>query len=136
MNLYGHKINQAARKFAKRLNERLAPLDLHNAQWAVILCLHERGSCTQKELSDYLSVEAPTMTRTLMRIEEKGWIIREEGVDRREKKVRLSAGVHKRMDLWKQESDELERIALENIDPKDLAVFDRVLQQMMRNLDA
>lgn len=136
MNLYGHKINQVSRRFSKKLNERLEPLDLYHAQWAVIFCLYEQGSCTQRELSDYLCVEAPTITRTLRRIEQNGWISREKGADRRERKVSLSAEAHNRIDSWKCVSDELEVSLLKNVDEKELAVFDRVLQQMMRNLEA
>ena len=74
------------------------------------------------------------MTRTLARMEEAGWVIREEGTDRREKKIRLSPAAHEQFAAWQQTSDRLEQAALANIDQSELEVFTRVLQQMMDNL--
>ncbi|WP_019119089.1 MarR family winged helix-turn-helix transcriptional regulator [Brevibacillus massiliensis] len=134
MVVYGHKINQAARVFSKQLNERLSPLGLYSAQWGVILRLSEHGACTQTELSDYLCVEPPTMTRTLARMAESGWIVRETGADRRERKVCLTKAASEKFRSWQQASDELEAKALQNIDEQELAVFNRVIEQMMNNL--
>ena len=134
MIVYGHKINQLARMFMKKLNEDLGKLDLYSAQWAFVLRLYEKGASTQKELSEYLIIEPPTVTRTLARMEEAGWVIREEGTDRREKKIRLSPAAHEQFAAWQQTSDRLEQAALANIDQSELEVFTRVLQQMMDNL--
>ncbi|MFM1650788.1 MarR family winged helix-turn-helix transcriptional regulator [Brevibacillus sp. B_LB10_24] len=134
MVVYGHKINQAARVFSKKLNEQLSPLGMYNAQWGVILRLFEQGPCTQTELSDYLCVEPPTMTRTLARMAELGWIVREKGTDRRERKVCLTMAASEKFRSWQQASDELEAKALLNIDEQELAVFNRVIEQMMINL--
>lgn len=43
-----------------------------------------------KEISSYLGVEAPTMTRTLARLEKSGWITRTAGKDKREKLISLT----------------------------------------------
>jgi MarR family transcriptional regulator for hemolysin len=134
MIVYGHKINQLARMFMKRFNEELETSGLYSAQWAFILRLYEQGSSTQKELSEYLAIEPPTVTRTLARMEEAGWIIKEEGADRRERKIRLSPAAYEQFAAWQETSNELEMTALTNIDKSELKVFTRVLQQMMDNL--
>ncbi|MEJ8545570.1 MarR family winged helix-turn-helix transcriptional regulator [Brevibacillus borstelensis] len=134
--LYGHKINQAARKFTKKLNEKLSAQGLYSSQWGIIWCLHQRGPLTQVDVSNYLNVEAPTITRSLTRLEELGWVIREEGEDKRARKVSLTPRAKERLGAWQKTSDELEIIALQNISEEELAVFDRVLQQMMKNLDS
>src|SRR5699024_5266199 len=38
----------------------------------------------------YLNVEAPTITRTLERLEQNGWIIRKQGIDKRERVITLT----------------------------------------------
>lgn len=43
LNLYGHKVNQLARNFTKKLNEKIAPLGLYSSQWGIILYLHEKA---------------------------------------------------------------------------------------------
>lgn len=131
---YGHKVNQLARMFMKRFNEELDTTGLYSAQWSFILRLHDQGSSTQKELSDYLSIEPPTVTRTVARMEEAGWVIKEEGADRRERKIRLSPAACDKFADWQQTSNQLERMALTNIDNLELEVFKRVLEQMMDNL--
>ena len=87
MNLYGHKVNQLARSFTKKLNEKISPLGLYSSQWAIVVYLYEKKQCTQIELSQYLTVEAPTITRTLARMEEMGWVTREYGNNKREKHI-------------------------------------------------
>lgn len=134
MVVYGHKVNQLARMFMKKLNENLGDSGIYSAQWAFALRLYERGASTQKELSEYLIIEPPTVTRTLARMEEAGWVIREEGTDRRERKIRLSPKAYEQFATWQQTSDGLEKAALENIDKSELEIFTRVLQQMMENL--
>jgi MarR family transcriptional regulator for hemolysin len=132
--LYGHKVNQLARTFMKRFNEDLENSGLYSAQWAFILRLYEHGSSTQKELSEYLAIEPPTVTRTLARMEEAGWVIKEEGIDRRERKIRLSPAAYEQFAIWLKASDTLEMSAINNIDKGDLEIFTKVLQQMMDNL--
>lgn len=134
MFLYGHRVNQLARLFMKRFNEDLVNTGLFSSQWSFILYLYEKGSSTQKELGEYLSIEPPTVTRTLTRLEEAGWVIKEEGSDRRERKVSLSPHAHEQFSHWNQISDQLEIAALTSIDKDDLEVFNRVLLQMMENL--
>jgi DNA-binding MarR family transcriptional regulator len=134
MFLYGHRVNQLARLFMKRFNEDLVNTGLFSSQWSFILYLYENGSSTQKELSEYLSIEPPTVTRTLARMEEAGWVSKEEGSDRRERKVRLSPRAYEQFSHWDQISDQLEIKALTSIDKVDLEVFTRVLQQMKDNL--
>ena len=134
MIIYGRKVNQLARMFMKKFNENMEGSSLYSAQWAFILRLHEQGSSTQKELSEYLTIEPPTVTRTLARLEEAGWVIKEEGADRRQRKVSLSPAAYLKFATWEQTSNNLEMTALNNIDKSDLEVFTRVLQQMTDNL--
>jgi DNA-binding MarR family transcriptional regulator len=134
MIVYGQKVNQLARLFVKRLNEGLEQFDFYSAQWAFALRLHQQGSSTQKELSDYLNIEPPTVTRTLARMEKAGLVIREQGIDRRERKISLSPVACEQFATWQQTSNQLETIALANIDKSELEVFTRVLEQMVDNL--
>jgi len=85
-----HQVHQLSRKLTKKTNEVLLPFGLYSAQWSVIYVLKEKGTLTQKELSDYLSVEAPPMTRTIKRLARQGYIIQEMGSDKRKKYIKLS----------------------------------------------
>lgn len=135
MNLYGHKVNQLARNFTKKLNEKICPLGLYSSQWGIILYLYEKKQCTQIELSQYLGVEAPTITRTLARMEEMGWVIREEGKDKRERHIKLTEKACEMFPKWHQAACNIEIEAINDIDEEELETFNNILEKMMKNLD-
>lgn len=85
-----HEIHQKSRLSIKEVNEALKRFGLYSSQWSILFCLKQFGSMTQKEIWQYLNVEAPTVTRTIARLEESGWIARREGKDKRERIVELS----------------------------------------------
>ncbi len=72
----GYLANHMARLFAIALSERLAPLGLATAQFAVLLELWENDSVTQRELVERLDLEQATVGNTLNRMERDGLIIR------------------------------------------------------------
>ncbi|WP_143318011.1 MarR family transcriptional regulator [Clostridium sp. HBUAS56017] len=116
MNLYGHKVNQLARNFTKKLNEKISLLSLYSLQWAIILYLHEKKQCIQIQLCKYLGVEAPTVTRTLTRMEEMGLVIRNEGKDKRERLIKLTEKAYEMFPKWHQAAQDLKIEAISNID--------------------
>lgn len=85
-----HTINQLSRLHTNQLNEVLKPLGLYSAQWSVIFVLKTKGKMTQKGLSQYLSVEAPPMTRTIQRLEKQGYVMKTQGNDKRENYIQLT----------------------------------------------
>lgn len=96
-NLLFHEIHQKSRLSIKEVNEALKEFDLYSSQWAILFCLNQFGSMTQKEIWQYLNVEAPTVTRTIVRLEKSGWIIRREGKDKRQRIVQLSLFAEQKM---------------------------------------
>jgi MarR family transcriptional regulator, transcriptional regulator for hemolysin len=85
-----HTINQLSRNVTNQINEALKPFGLFSSQWTVIYVLHKKGSMTQKELSNYLSIEAPPMTRTIQRLVKQGYVKQITGKDKREKYIQLT----------------------------------------------
>lgn len=94
-NLLFHEIHQKSRLSIKEVNEALKEFDLYSAQWSILFCLKQFGPMTQKGIWKYLNVEAPTVTRTVTRMEESGWVVRKEGADKRERIVCLSVRAEK-----------------------------------------
>ena len=135
MNLYGHKVNQLARSFTKKLNEKITPLGLYSSQWAIVVYLYEKKQCTQIELSQYLSVEAPTITRTLARMEEMGWVTREYGNNKREKLIRPTEKACEMFIKWNEVDKNIEIDALKDISKDELDIFNNVLLKMIKNLN-
>jgi len=135
MILYGHNINQLARSFNKKLNERISSLGLYTSQWGIVLFLHKKKECTQVELCKYLGVEAPTITRTLARMEEMGLVIRTEGKDKRERHIKLTEKACEMFPTWQQAAESVEVEAVNSISEEELESFNKILKKMMMNLD-
>ena len=90
MNPIVHELFQRARLLSTELNKALKEHGLFSSQWSVIYVIHQHGEMTLTQIWKYLNVEAPTITRTVNRLEQMGWLETREGTDRREKNVRLS----------------------------------------------
>jgi MarR family transcriptional regulator, transcriptional regulator for hemolysin len=78
------------RPFENKLNIHLAEHHLHRAQWSIFHYLTNNGSATLVELSHYLYVEKPTVTRTINRLEELGYVEHVPSKDKREKRIQLT----------------------------------------------
>lgn len=134
MNLYGHKVNQLARLFSKRLNEKISPFGLYTSQYGIVTYLYKKKQCTQVELSKYLCVEPPTITRTLTRMEQMGWIVRKEGKDKRERYLTLTEKAYEMFPKWNEAVSNVEITALKDINKEELDIFNNILEKMMTNL--
>ena len=89
-HLLMHELYQTVRFMTKKMNERLQEHGIYSSQWSILYCLKKNGTMTQTEIWRYLNVEAPTVTRTLIRLEKGGWVMRGKGKDRRERIISLT----------------------------------------------
>ncbi len=72
-------ITQAARSMRTVLSHNLASSGLYAGQDGVILALSQEGSMTPGQIAQKLGVKAPTMTRTIGRMEAQGFVERSAG---------------------------------------------------------
>ncbi|GAB3805927.1 MarR family winged helix-turn-helix transcriptional regulator [Virgibacillus kimchii] len=90
LHSFFHQNQQFTRSFSKRLNERLASINLYHSQWVIIYYLSQFETSTLVEISNYLHVEKPTITRTVNRLEERELIEKFPTKDKRERRIRLT----------------------------------------------
>ncbi|MCM3765936.1 MULTISPECIES: MarR family winged helix-turn-helix transcriptional regulator [Bacillaceae] len=111
-----HTLHQLSRRLTNKLNEALKPTGLYGSQWAVIFVLKEKSSLTQKELSEYLAVEAPPMTRTIQRLVKQGYVKQVPGQhDKREKRVELTDEALARYPEWERIVKEVNKALLNGL---------------------
>jgi MarR family transcriptional regulator, transcriptional regulator for hemolysin len=72
----GYMVNLCARLFSQRITEALSPYGVTTAYLPVLYTLDAQGEMSQGELAELISIEQPTMTRTLGRMERDGFIAR------------------------------------------------------------
>lgn len=127
MNPVIHEIFQKTRLLSKELNHTLQKHDLFASQWTVLYCVHQHGEMTLTGIWKYLNVEAPTITRTVKRLEELGWLKTYAGKDRREKMVRLSGEAEARLPNIKMSIERFEQKAMEKLAEEEQAILMELL---------
>lgn len=114
-----HLLNQQTRLLAKEINNRLSDHGLYSSQWSIIFTLNRFGPMTQTAIWKYVNVEAPTITRTLSRMEKNGWIIRKQGNDKRERIIELTNFAKKEFKYVRKEMDQFETEVLEDLSKEE-----------------
>jgi len=126
----GRLINETARVWRHKLDQRLRPLGLSQAKWRAIAHL-ARGHLTQCELAERLGIEEPTLARSLTSLESAGWIKRESARhDRRCKTVHLERKSSALLRRIKQTAEGLRHELVETIPARDLQICMRVLSKI------
>ncbi|WP_347552534.1 MarR family transcriptional regulator [Pseudalkalibacillus hwajinpoensis] len=125
-----HTLHQQVRFVTKEANERLKAYNLYSSQWSILYCLDQFGPMKQTEIWQYLNVEAPTTTRTLVRMEKNNWIHREQGSDKRERIVSLTKNAEELLPEIKTSIHEMEKLLLEQLSLEERELFLHLLNQI------
>lgn len=110
-----HLLNQRTRLLAKEVNHILKEYELYTSQWSILFCINRFGPMSQTEIWRYLNVEAPTVTRTLVRLEKSGWIVRKLGSDKRERIIELTVQAKEKLPHIKQAVNNQENSLIESL---------------------
>ncbi|HML52506.1 MAG TPA: MarR family transcriptional regulator [Solidesulfovibrio magneticus] len=129
-------LNDVARAWRSRLDERLRPLGLSSAMWAVIRRLAiGQAALTQRELAEAVGIEGPTLVRLLDRLEQHGIARRvSDPRDRRIKRVELAEQARQNWDASLKAGLELSSELTRGIPSKDLETTRTVLRTMLERL--
>ena len=130
MNPLFHTLFQHNRYLVNRLNETLQEHELFNSQWTILYVLYEHGPITLTSIWKYLNVEAPTVTRTVTRLEKLGWVTREQGTDKREKIVHLTEQAKQRFPKVEQSILTFEAEMVQNLTKDEQQQLVALLQKM------
>ena len=122
------------RPFENRLNVHLAEHQLYRAQWSILYHLENIGPSTLVELSNYMSVEKPTVTRTINRLEELGYVEHIPGKDKREKRMQLSESGKQVYKDVRVTIDRYEQEILEGITEQEQIEAIRVMEEIRKNI--
>lgn len=125
-----HTLHQQVRYITKEMNEKLKGYNLYSSQWSILYCLDQFGPMKQTEIWQYLNVEAPTTTRTLVRMERNNWVTRLEGKDKRERIVQLTDDAKRLIPEIKASIQQIEQALLEDLSPNELQVFHTLLKKI------
>src|SRR4051794_31554235 len=123
MNPLFHELFQKSRFLTNEINLTLKKHNLFASQWTVLFCIQKHGEMSLTQIWKYLNVEAPTITRTVYRLVELGWIDIRPGNDRREKIVRLSEKASLDFSTIKESILEFEDRMVENLTKEEETIL-------------
>ncbi|MFD1851314.1 MarR family winged helix-turn-helix transcriptional regulator [Oceanobacillus bengalensis] len=125
---------QFNRSFKKKLNEQLMKVGLYHSQWSIIYYLKQFDTTTLVEISNYLDVEKPTITRTVNRLEEQQLVVKIPSEDKRERRIQLTGKGLALYEEAKQIVDAFERSLLTGIPDDDQKKTVEVMQLLLEKL--
>lgn len=132
--LFFHQQAQFTRSFKKKLNEKLAEAGLFHSQWLVIYCIKQQQSVTLVQISNYLDVEKPTISRTVKRLEEQGFIEDIASEDKRARRIRLSSKGQEVFEHAQEIVSRFEAELVKHISDADLEIALKTIQKIKEKM--
>jgi len=132
-----YRLAQAAHAYRVRSGSRLARIELHSGQEALLKALAEDDGQSMSDLAASLGVQPPTVTKMISRLAAQKYVERRVSKgDGRQAMVFLTergkAAIEGIDKVWKR----IEKDAVSGIDDKDRKKLRKLLRQIERNLGA
>jgi MarR family transcriptional regulator for hemolysin len=136
-NEFGLLLFGTARAWRTKLDQRLRPLGLTQGKWRTLIHLSQGGNkLTQKEIAERMGIEEPTLAGLLDRLQEDGWIKRQESPnDRRCKIIHLQRRSKAVLDEIFNTAHGLRHELIDDVPANDLEACVRVLTQIRKRAE-
>ena len=131
----GYLLCTVWRGLENSLNEELRQHGVTYRQWQVLAWLALLGEAMQNQLAERMGIESATLVGVLDRMERDGWIGRHpHPTDRRKKIIRPTDQVEPVWETMVGCAHKVRSQAVHGVDPKELAVAWKVLEQIRDNV--
>jgi DNA-binding MarR family transcriptional regulator len=130
------EVAQVARHFRTLTSRALSDLGLYGGQEGVMLALGERDGLPAGAIAEALGVKAPTITRTISRMEAQGFVTRRGGDDGRLTTVWLSGNGRAALSTIQSASAGVYETAFKDMDDKQMRRLLEALQTLDENLSS
>jgi DNA-binding MarR family transcriptional regulator len=98
--------------------------------------LYARKDCTMGELSELATIDRTTLTRTIDRMQDAGWLSRlADETDMRITRLALTAAGRRMFDRIWPEVQQLNALALDGLTRVEIETLRKILARMRANLD-
>lgn len=134
---FGFRVARIARRLRQAVDAELRVFGLTEATWRPLAYVGRLGGgVRQKELATALSIEGPSLVRLLDNLERRGLIERrEDETDRRARGIYLTRAGRELAVRVAKVGTEIQARLLANVPPAELAICQRVLAGIERELD-
>jgi MarR family transcriptional regulator, organic hydroperoxide resistance regulator len=121
----------------RELSQGLRDFGLRVPEWRALAALYSRHKCTMSELAELATIDRTTLTRTVDRMQEAGWLSRlEDRDDMRITRLALTAAGKKMFERIWPEVERLNGLALAGLSAAQIESLKKILGQMRDNLEA
>lgn len=133
----GRMLVEVSRTWRNTLDKRLQPLGLSQSRWMVLLILEHLGDgITQKQLSEGLGIEGPSLVGVLDRMEQDGWVERRVSEeDRRAKTIHRTDKAGEMTREIRQIADGLRKELLKGIAQSEIEQTMNLLQSLKQRFE-
>jgi DNA-binding MarR family transcriptional regulator len=120
----------------RRLTQELRAFGLRVPEWRVLASLCARRRCSMSELADLATIDRTTLTRTVDRMEEAGWVARlNDASDLRITRLAPTANGERLFQRIWPTVEHLNRVAVEGLPAGAIDKLRQTLERMKTNLD-
>ena len=121
----------------RELAQGLKDFGLRVPEWRALAAMYARKHCTMSELADLATIDRTTLTRTVDRMQDAGWLERlADEDDMRITRLALTATGRKMFERIWPEVQRLNELALAGLSASQIETLRRILGQMRENLDS
>ena len=121
----------------RELTQGLREFGLRVPEWRALAALHARQSCTMSELAELSTIDRTTLTRTVDRMQDSGWLSRlADSDDMRVTRLELTPAGRKLFEkIWPTVA-RLNELALSGLSKSQIDALRATLGQMKDNLES
>jgi DNA-binding MarR family transcriptional regulator len=121
----------------RELAQGLRDFGLRVPEWRALAAMYARKHCTMSELAELATIDRTTLTRTVDRMQDAGWLERlADQADMRVTRLALTASGRRMFERIWPEVQRLNQLALEGLPKSDIQSLQRILEHMRSNLEA
>ena len=120
----------------RELSQGLKEYGLRVPEWRALAALYARKDSTMGELAELATIDRTTLTRTIDRMEEAGWLSRlADETDMRITRLALTAAGRRMFDRIWPEVQQLNALALDGLSRGEIESLRKTLERMRANLE-
>jgi DNA-binding MarR family transcriptional regulator len=121
----------------RELTQGLREFGLRVPEWRALAALYARQGCTMSDLADLATIDRTTLTRTVDRMQEAGWLSRlSDSEDMRVTRLALTPSGRKLFEKIWPTVLRLNELALAGVPKSDIELLHKILERMRSNLEA
>ena len=120
----------------RELAQGLKDFGLRVPEWRALAALYARRHSTMSELADLATIDRTTLTRTVDRMQDAGWLDRlADEQDMRVTRLALTTTGRKMFDRIWPEVQRLNELALDGLSGAEINSLKKILERMRANLE-